>query len=66
MALKPNLVLNSQDYQKVDEFRQSCDTAILTILFTDIVDFTDLTDTYGDVVSNQIRHVHDELFTKLI
>jgi len=66
MSLKPNLVLNSQDYQKVDEFRQSCDTAILTILFTDIVGFTDLTDTYGDVVSNQIRHIHDKLFTRLI
>jgi len=35
MPQDPNLLLNSQDLQKVDEFRQSCDTAILTILFVE-------------------------------
>ena len=60
------LNLNPKELQKVDEFRQSRKTAVLTILFTDIVGFTEFIETVGDSKSQEIKRIHDELFIDIV
>ena len=66
MPPPPHLQINPQEIKKVDEFRKSKKTAILTILFTDIVGYTKFTEAVGEEKSNQIRSLHDKLFTDII
>ena len=61
-----NWNLNPQELQKVDAFRKSRKTAVLTLLFTDIVEYTKFTEAVSDVKSNQIRGIHDKLFNDII
>ena len=61
-----NLQINPKEIQKVDEFRKAKNTAILTILFTDIVGYTQFTEEVGEEKTNAIRRRHDELFTDII
>ena len=63
---KNNLFLNQKEIQQIEQFRQSNKTAVLTILFTDIVGFTKFTEDAGEKISTEFRHIHDELFTKTI
>lgn len=66
MSENYTLNLNPKELQKVDEFRQSRKTAVLTILFTDIVGFTELIETVGDSKSQKIKQIHDELFIDIV
>ena len=66
MSDNPHLNLNHQELKRVDEFRQSRKTAVLTILFTDIVGFTELIETAGEHKSQEIKQIHDELFIEIV
>jgi class 3 adenylate cyclase len=66
MSDNPHLNLNHQELKRVDEFRQSRKTAVLTILFTDIVGFTELIEIAGDNKSQEIKQFHDELFIDIV
>ena len=66
MSSSLHLQINPKEIQKVDEFRKAKNTAILTILFTDIVGYTQFTEEVGEEKTNAIRRRHDELFTDII
>jgi class 3 adenylate cyclase len=58
--------LTISDIQVIDQFRRQKNTAVLTILFTDIKGFTQMTEQYGEAYSNQMRHHHDEIVVPVI
>ena len=60
------LQLHPEDIKRIEQFRQSKKTAVLTILFTDIVGYTSFTEEAGENLSTKFRKIHDELFTKAI
>ena len=57
----PPLQLDASDIASIESFRRLKDTAVLTIMFTDIVGFTQLTDEKGEHHSNEVRRLHDEV-----
>jgi class 3 adenylate cyclase len=58
--------IDQQELNAVDKFRQSRNTSVLTIMFTDIQGFTRLTEERGDAFSNEIRKTHDGLLVPVI
>ena len=62
----PRLTFASEDLESVETFRRLTDTAVLTIMFTDIEGFTELTDREGEEHSNRLRHRHDEVLDGVI
>jgi class 3 adenylate cyclase len=62
----PPLRLGDEELASVESFRKLKDTAVLTIMFTDIVGFTQLTDEKGEHHSNEVRRLHDEVLEKAI
>ena len=66
MLSSSHLQINPQEIKKVDKFRKSKNTAILTILFTDIVGHTQFIEETGEGKANEIRRIHDELFVDII
>ena len=60
------LRLAADELASVDSFRKVKDTAVLTIMFTDIVGFTALTDAKGEQHSNEVRRLHDEVLESVI
>ncbi len=61
-----NLPMDDHELQLVDGFRQSRNTSVLTIMFTDIQGFTKLTEERGDAYSNEVRRAHDSLLVPVI
>ena len=57
----PPLQLDDGEIASIESFRRLKDTSVLTIMFTDIVGFTQLTDERGEHHSNEVRHLHDEV-----
>lgn len=53
--------LAPNEIASVESFRRLKDTAVLTIMFTDIVGFTELTEQNGERHSNEVRRLHDEV-----
>jgi class 3 adenylate cyclase len=53
--------LAPDEIASVESFRRLKDTAVLTIMFTDIVGFTELTEEKGERHSNEVRRLHDEV-----
>ncbi len=58
--------LSSDEINKIEEFRKSKHTAVLAILFSDIVNSTYATEKLGEQVYSRLRHIHDELFTTIM
>jgi class 3 adenylate cyclase len=61
-----DLPIDEKELNLVDGFRQSRNTSVLTILFTDIQGFTKLTEEKGDGFSNEMRRAHDALLVPVI
>ncbi len=61
-----DLRINETELTLVDRFRQSRNTSVLTIMFTDIQGFTRLTEERGDAFSNEVRQSHDSLLVPII
>ncbi len=69
MDNKDNLVLkslSSDEINKIEEFRKSKHTAVLAILFSDIVNSTYASEKLGEQTYSKLRHIHDELFTQIM
>ncbi|HYD17839.1 MAG TPA: adenylate/guanylate cyclase domain-containing protein [Patescibacteria group bacterium] len=67
METSPNQVqLTAGDIQVIDQFRRQKSTAVLTILFTDIKGFTQITEEQGEAYSNNLRRAHDALVVPII
>lgn len=60
------VALTENDIEVIDQFRRKKSTAVLTILFTDIKGFTNLTEEKGEAYSNTIRHHHDNIIVPII
>src|ERR1035438_7630201 len=61
-----DLRIEESELNLVDRFRQSRNTSVLTIMFTDIQGFTRLTEERGDAFSNEVRQTHDSLLVPII
>ncbi|HVZ79202.1 MAG TPA: adenylate/guanylate cyclase domain-containing protein [bacterium] len=61
-----NLHIDPQELTLIDGFRQSRNTSVLTIMFTDIQGFTRLTEERGDAYSNEVRRTHDGILGPII
>jgi class 3 adenylate cyclase len=59
-------LLSREECTVIDDFRKSRDTAVLTIMFTDIKGFTSLTEEKGDAYANTIRAEHDRILVGTI
>jgi|ERR1039458_9738601 hypothetical protein len=55
----PDLRIDETELNLVDRFRQSRNTSVLTIMFTDIQGFTRLAEERGDAFFNEVRRSHD-------
>ncbi len=64
--IPPHLPIDSSELSLVDQYRQSRNTSVLTILFTDIQGFTRLTEERGDAFSNEMRRAHDAILVPAI
>ena len=60
------LRIDQNELNAVDKFRQSRNTSVLTIMFTDIQGFTRLTEERGDAYSNEVRKSHDGILVPII
>jgi len=61
-----NFLLSREEVLAVDRFRKSKDTNVLTIMFTDIKGFTEMTEERGEAFSRDIRKKHDEIMKNAI
>jgi len=66
METEHTILLQPTEIEKIEKFRRSKRTAVLTILFTDIVGFTQFTEDAGESTSSKFRHIHDELFIQTV
>ena len=53
--------LTPDDIEKIERYRQTKRTSVVTILFTDIEGFTGFTYRVGELISGKLRHIHDEI-----
>ena len=58
--------LSSEEVDKIEKFRKSKHTAVLVILFSDIVNSTYATENLGEQSYAKLRHIHDELFNRIM
>jgi class 3 adenylate cyclase len=58
--------LSPEEISKIEEFRKAKHTAILAILFSDITNSTKATEQLGEQTFSKLRHIHDELFKKIM
>jgi class 3 adenylate cyclase len=63
---EPQLKFAADEIESVESFRRMKDTAVLTIMFTDIKGFTQLTDEKGERHSNEVRRLHDEVLERVV
>ncbi len=66
MDTEHTFLLQPTEIEKIEQFRRSKRTAVLTILFTDIVGFTQFTEDAGETTSSEYRHIHDDLFIETV
>lgn len=68
--MKPNfnapVPISSQENDHIIDYIKSHNAAVLTIMFTDIVGFTEITEKKGDQFSSRIHQKHDQLLSDII
>ena len=64
--MEENLGLDENEYKFIDEYLKGSNTSVLTILFTDIVGYTQYTEINGDQKANEIRTIHDDIMKEKI
>ncbi len=58
--------LSAAEISKIEEFRKAKQTAVLAILFSDIVNSTFATEKLGEQTYARLRHIHDDLFKNIM
>ena len=61
-----NIQLTNNDLNSVVSYIKERQTAILVIMFTDIVGFTQITEEKGEKYAATLRAYHDEILTSVI
>lgn len=65
-AKRPALNLSDTEYSNIDEYRKKKNTAVLTIMFTDIQGFTALTENKGETYVHELHSQHDKILVETI
>src|SRR4030042_4978482 len=60
------LNLSQEELSNIDEFRKKKNTAVLTIMFTDIEGFTALTEEKGETYVHALHQYHDDILVNII
>ena len=58
--------LTVQELISIDSYRKKTNTAVLTIMFTDIEGFTALTEEKGEAYVHKLNQSHDEIVKSVI
>lgn len=58
--------VTSAEILSIQSYIQQKNTAVLTIMFTDIKGFTEITEQKGEQYASRFRSIHDEILTKVI
>ncbi len=64
--IKQNYSLSQKELSSVDNYRKLRETSVLTVMFTDIKGFTELTENKGEVFSAKVRKTHNDLLIPII
>ena len=62
----PGLGLSSTEVNSIDDYRRRKNTAVLTIMFTDIEGFTALTEEKGESYVHELHSEHDRILVETI
>ena len=65
-VIKQDYSLSQKELSSVDNYRKLRETSVLTVMFTDIKGFTELTENKGEVFSAKVRKTHNELLIPII
>jgi len=65
-SILSSLDLSRTEFQNIDEYRKKKNTAVLTIMFTDIQGFTALTETKGEAYVHALHEEHDRILVESI
>lgn len=60
------IAVTSTEISNIESYIQKKNTAVLTIMFTDIKGFTELTEKKGEQYATEFRKRHDEILTQVI
>ncbi|MBN1595392.1 adenylate/guanylate cyclase domain-containing protein, partial [candidate division FCPU426 bacterium] len=60
------LALTQEELSTIDKYRRIKETSVLTIMFTDIKDFTRITEEKGELYSAELRQHHDRILLETI
>ena len=58
--------LSQREFSSIDEYRKKKNTAVLTIMFTDIEGFTALTERKGETYVHALHEAHDKILVETI
>ena len=64
--IEQNYSLSQKELSSVDNYRKLRETSVLTVMFTDIKGFTELTENKGEVFSAKVREIHNDLLIPII
>ena len=65
-SIKKNYSLSKKELISVDNYRKIRETSVLTVMFTDIKGFTDLTEEKGEIFSAKVRKTHNSILIPII
>jgi class 3 adenylate cyclase len=65
-TLRTTLDLTQREFSNIDEYRKKKNTAVLTIMFTDIQGFTALTENKGETYVHELHREHDRILVDTI
>ncbi len=65
-GIKQNYSLSQKELTSVDNYRKLRETSVLTVMFTDIKGFTQLTEEKGEIFSGQVRKTHNKILIPII
>jgi class 3 adenylate cyclase len=61
-----SLNINNQEQSSIAQYIKEHDTAVLTVMFTDIQGFTEITEEKRDQLATELRSKHDKILTDII
>ena len=64
--MNTHVMLSELELSSIDEYRKKRNTAVLTIMFTDIQGFTNLAETRGDTKVHELHEYHDGIIKTAI